>query len=268
MQVAVVGHVDYIDFVRLARVPAPGEIVTAAETWGEAAGGGGMAAVRLAALAGGCRFFTALGRDAVGRESERQLARLGVRVEADWRDGPQRRGFCYLDDGGERTITLLTRKLRPSGAASLPWEDLSACDAVYFTGGDTAALRAARAARVLVATSREAWTVREAEVEVDALVGSATDPDEQVAEGALDPPPRRVFWTEGPDGGRIDPGGERWEAAPLPGPSADAYGAGDTFAAHLTFALGRGLGAREAAEFAARGSAEQLTGRGAHGGEP
>jgi ribokinase len=265
VKVAVVGHVDFIDFVRVARVPEPGEIVTAGETWGEAAGGGGMAAVRLAALAGGSTFFTALGRDDFGQESELQLAGLGVRVEAEWRNPPQRRGICYLDDGGERTITLLTPKIRPSGAAPLPWHELAGYDAVYFTGGDAAALRAARAARVLVATSREAWTVREAGVEVDALVGSASDPDEQIEEGELDPPPRLVFWTDGQDGGRILPSGERWQAVPLPGPLADSYGAGDTFAACLAYALADGRAPLAAAEFAARESAEQMTRRGAHG---
>jgi ribokinase len=268
MRVAVVGHVDFIDFVRVPGLPAPGDIVTAAETWGEAAGGGGMAAVRLAALAGESRFFTALGSDGFGHESERQLEGHGVRVEAEWRDPPQRRGFCFLDDDGERTITLLTPKIRPGGASDLPWEDLAAYDGVYFCGGDAEALRAARRARVLVVTTREAWIVAEAGVEVDALVGSASDPDEQLDGLELDPSPRLVYWTEGGEGGRILPSGERWKAAPLPGPVADTYGAGDTFAAHLTYALAEGRSPLDAAELAARGSAEQLTRRGAHGGPP
>src|SRR5918998_954249 len=45
MRVGVVGHVDWIDFVAVEHVPEPGEIVTADESWGEAAGGGGVAAV-------------------------------------------------------------------------------------------------------------------------------------------------------------------------------------------------------------------------------
>ena len=266
MRVAVVGHVDYVDFLSVERVPAAGEIVTAEETWGEAAGGGGMAAVRLAALAAECRFFTALGRDDFGLEAERQLQELGVHVEADWQEPPQRRGFCYLDADGERTITLLTPKMRPRSSAPLPWDELAAYDAVYFTGGDAGALRAARAARLLVATARELWTVREARVELDALVGSASDPDERYERGDVEPEPRLVFFTAGGDGGRIEPQGERWEAAELPAPMADAYGAGDTFAAHLTYALGEGRQPLDAARFAARGSAEQLTRRGAHGG--
>ena len=268
MRVGVVGHVDWIDFVVLDRVPAPGEIVQARETWGEAAGGGGMAAVRLARLAGEATFFTALGDDEFGRRAVDQLTRLGVQVVVDWQEPPQRRGFCYLDDEGERTITLLTRKLRPRRSAPLPWEELGELDAVYFTGGDADALRAARAARVLVATPRELRTLREASVEVDALVGSAIDPGERYDEGDLDPPPRLVFWTEGSRGGRIEPGGGRWEAPPLSGSYVDSYGAGDTFAAHLTFALAEGRSPAAAAEFAAGGAAEAITRRGAHGTSP
>ena len=266
MRVGVVGHVEWIDFVVVDRVPEPGEIVTAHETWGEAAGGGGVSVVRLASLAGGATLFTALGDDWVGRRAATQLEELGGRVEAAWRaDVPQRRGFCYLDADGERTITLLTEKLRPRHDEPLPWEELAKFDGVYFTGGDAGAVRAARGSRVLVATARELPTLREAAVELDALVLSASDPDEHYEEGDLDPAPRAVFRTEGEDGGVIFPGGERWEAGALPGPRADAYGAGDTFAATLTFALAEGRAPREAADFAARGSAEQMTRRGAHG---
>jgi ribokinase len=265
VRVAVVGHVEWIDFAVVERVPEPGGIVTASESWGEAAGGGGVASVRLAALADEAVLFTALGDDRFGRACVAQLERLGVRCEVAWRPEEQRRGFCYLDADGERTITLLSEKLRPRGDERLPWDELAAFDAVYFTGGDAAALRAARAARVLVATARELPTLQEAGVELDALVASAGDPDESFRAGDLEPAPRSVFLTEGDDGGRIEPSGERWSAVEIPGPVADTYGAGDTFAAWLTFALAEGRSPGEAAELAARGSAEQLTRRGAHG---
>jgi ribokinase len=265
MRVAVVGHVEWIDFVAVERVPAPGEIVTARESWGEAAGGGAVAVVQLARLAGGATFFTALGDDDFGRRAEAHLAELGVTLEIDWQEAPQRRGFTYLDAEGERTITLLGEKLRPRGAVQLPWGDLAAADAVYFTGGDADALRAARSARVLVATSRELATLREARVELDALVGSASDAAENYGEGDLDPPPRLVVRTKGSDGGRYEPGGGKWDASHLPAEYSDSYGAGDSFAAGLTYALGRGLGANDAVQLAARVSAEALTRRGAHG---
>jgi ribokinase len=265
MRVGVVGHVEWIEFVRVERVPEPGAIVQASETWGEPAGGGAVAAVQLARLAGAATFFTALGDDELGHRSYEALTTLGVRVEAAWRSEPQRRGFTYLDDDGERTITLLGEKLRPRRNESLPWDELRDFDAVYFTGGDAGAIRAARAARVLVATPRELRWLAEAGVEVDALVGSADDPSERYEEGDLDPPPRHVFWTEGRSGGRIEPGGERWEAVDAPELCADTYGAGDSFAAYLTFALAEGRAPKEAAAFGARGAVEAMTRHGAHG---
>ena len=265
MNVGVVGHVEWIDFVRVDHVPEPGEIVTADETWGEAAGGGAVAAVQLARLAGSATLFTAFGDDEFGRRSYEQLTSLGLRVEAAWHAQPQRRGFTYLDAAGERTITLLGEKLRPRREEALPWDDLAGFDAIYFTGGDAGAVRAARAARVLAATPRELPWLAEAAVELDALVGSSIDPAERYEAGDLDPPPRRVFWTEGRRGGWIAPVGERWDAPALPGPRADTYGAGDTFAAYLTFALAEGRPPREAAESAARGAAKAITRAGAHG---
>jgi ribokinase len=265
MRVAVVGHVEWIDFLLVERVPGPGDIAIAEDSWGEAAGGGGVSCVRLAELAGESTLFTALGDDDFGRDAAAQLAKLGVRCEIAWRDERQRRGFCFLDGEGERTISLLSDKLRPRVNEPLPWDDLREFDGVYFTGGDAGALRAAREARVLVATARELQTIQEAGVELDALVASAKDPAERYEEGDLDPSPRTVFLSAGKEGGTIDPGGLRWEAENLPGPIADEYGAGDTFAAWLTFALAQGRPPEEAARFAAGGSAEQLARRGAHG---
>ncbi|MBD0290290.1 MAG: ribokinase [Thermoleophilia bacterium] len=265
MRTAVVGHVDFVEFLRVPRVPEVGEIVQAEDAWGEAGGGGGVASVRLRELSGDTTFFTALGADPFGREAERQLREHGVRVVVDWYEAPQRRAFCYLDDEGERTITLLSPKLRPRRSAPLPWHELAGVDGVYFTGGDPDALRAARAARVLVATPRELPTLRAAGVELDALVGSATDPSETYEDGDLDPPPKLVVWTEGSAGGHYAPGAGRWSAPELPGARLDTYGAGDTFAAALTFALAQGSGPQKAVELAARAAAAQVTRRAGHG---
>ena len=40
VRVAVVGHVEWVEFLRVDAVPRPGEIVQAAERWEEPAGGG------------------------------------------------------------------------------------------------------------------------------------------------------------------------------------------------------------------------------------
>ena len=66
--------------------------------------------------------------------------------------------------------------------------------------------------------------------------------------------------TEGVRGGTVNE--RRYAAADLPGAVADAYGAGDSFAAALCFALARGDGLDEAIELAARAGAAVLTGKG------
>jgi ribokinase len=262
MQVAVVGHVEWVEFARVDELPSPGEIVQARETWEVAGGGGAVAAVQLANLAGSCLFFTALADDELGRRSKAELEARGVTVYAGRAPAPQRRAFTHVDDGGERTITVIGEKLRPSGEdASLPWEELSRCDAVYFTGGDNAALRAARRANALVATSRELPTLRAAGVEIDVVVGSGEDAGERFEPGDLDPPPKIVVTTAGALGGWIRPGGP-FRAAPIPGPVSDAYGCGDCFAAGLTYGLGRGLPVDEAVAIGSRCGAMVLTSRG------
>src|SRR3954452_13257383 len=107
MRVAVVGHVEWMDMAVVEHVPAPGEIVHAIESWAGPAGGGAVAAVQLARLAGDCLFLTALGDDDLGHRAKRELEALGVRVEATWRAEPQRRGFVHVDSDRERTITVI-----------------------------------------------------------------------------------------------------------------------------------------------------------------
>jgi ribokinase len=268
MRTAVVGHVEWVEFARVERVPRAGEIVQASEWWAEAAGGGGVASVRLAQLAGDCTLFTALGLDELGDASLAQLSALGVRVEAARHEEPQRRGFTFVDGRGERTITILGEKHVPRGRDPLPWAELAETDAVYFVSGDAAAARAARRARVLVATARSLPVLQEAGVELDALVRSASDPSERYGRGDLEPQPKLVVATAGREGGTwgtADCRAGAYKPAASPGPLSDSYGAGDSFAAGLTYALGRGDEPDAAVAFAADCAAAALARRGAHG---
>jgi ribokinase len=267
VRVAVVGHVEWVEFARVEHVPTAGEIVHALETWEEAAGGGAVAAVQLANLNGSALLFTALGEDELARRSRRELEERGVTVHATTLPEPQRRALTYVDDDGERTITVLGHKLLPSGEdGALPWEELRRCDAVYFVSGEVAALRSARHAPVLVATSRELATLARSGVELDVLVGSGEDGGERFEAGDLDPPPKIVVTTAGALGGWVRPGGP-FRAASLPGPVEDAYGCGDCFAAGLTYALAEGKPMDEAVAFGARCGAAVLTGRGPYAGQ-
>ena len=270
MRAAVVGHVEWIEFGRVDHVPAPGEIVHVSDSWQEPAGGGAVAAVQLCKLAGAATLYTALGDDHVGHRTKSELEALGLRVEAAFWPVSQRRGYVHVDRAGERTITVIGDRLGPRGADPLAWHELRDTDAVYFTAGDAEALRAARQAGALVSTARGLETLAEAGVELDALVASARDPGERYVEGDLDPPPRHVVRTEGADGGTYEAlGGAagRWEATPLPGPVRDSYGAGDSFAAGLTYGLGAGMAIDEAVVLAARCGAACLTGDGPYAGQ-
>lgn len=262
MEVAVVGHVEWIRFCRVERVPGPGEIAHSTEDWEQAGGGGGVAAIQLAQLAGQAALYTVLGDDELGRRSREELEERGVRVHAAVARKPTRWALTQVDERGERTITTVGEKLRPRGHDDLlPWHELAGADAVFFGSGDVDALRWARRARILAATARELDTLRRGAVPLDALIGSANDEAERYRPGDLDPAPELVVSTSGALGGWAQPGGP-YTAAPAPGPVEDTYGAGDCFAAGLTYGLACGLVASEAVAFAARCGAAALTARG------
>jgi ribokinase len=271
-RVAVVGHVEWVEFVRVERVPRAGQIVHGGARWEEPAGGGAVAAVQLCRLAGRADLFTALGDDELGHRSLDRLRELGLTVHVAWREEPTRRALTLLDGDGERTIVTLGDRLAPNGADALPWEELAEADAAYFTAGDAAALRAARAARVLVASPRGRDALQHG-VSLDALVLSARDEDERreaerLAGAGPASGPGLVVLTEGASGGQYR-GREgtqgHWSAAKVPGPTADSYGCGDSFAAGVTFGLARGEDVPAALTLAARCGAECLTGHGPYG---
>jgi ribokinase len=264
-KVAVVGHVEWVQFARVPHVPRAGEVIHAHGAFEEPAGGGAVAAVQLARLAGEAVLVTALGEDELGRRSVARLNELGVEVFSTPRAGGTRRAATLVDDAGERTIITYGPRLEPHGEdGELPWDELAGMDAVYFTAGDLGALLAARAARVLVASPRAGAALGQG-VALDALVLSGEDAVERrQAERAQDEV-RLVVFTEGARGGayRERSGGPgTWSAARPPSASADSYGCGDSFAAGLTYALGAGLEVPAALALAARCGAVCLTGHG------
>lgn len=265
MKVAVVGHVEWIAFHAVEGIVAPGAILHATEAWEEPGGGGGVAAVDLARQCAACTLFAGVGSDAVGKGLVEAFAPLGVALDASVWPTAQRRGLTITGSDGERTIVIVGEAQHRLG---LEASDLDGFDGVYLCKGDIDAVRAARAARVLVATARILPLLQQAGVPVDALVHSAVDPAEAYVPGDLVPAPTLVCTTEGARGGRwrtVDGRSGRWDPAPLPGPVRDAYGCGDSFAAGLTAALARGLDPAAACAHAATRGALALTRRGAHG---
>jgi ribokinase len=270
-RVAVVGHVEWITFARVDRVPIAGGIAHATETWSGAGGGGGVGARQLAKLAGRCDFFTALGDDDLGERARAELVADGVLVHAASRSSSTRQGICLIDPSGERTITTLGPRLEARGSDALPWDRLADADAVYVSAGDEDALRRARAARIVVVSARHLSTLAASGIRADAVVGSGRDPAERYHPNRMaHAPPGLVVQTEAAAGGRYeraDGRGGRYPSVPPPGPISDTYGSGDSFQAALTFALGARYDVTRALELAARCGSAALTGRGPADGQ-
>jgi ribokinase len=260
-----VGHIEWVQFARVRNVPRAGEVVHARDPFEEPAGGGAVAAVQLARLAGESLLVTALGEDDHARRSLARLRELGVDVRSARRTADTRRAVTLLDASGERTITTFGERLEPTaGDRELPWNGLAEMDAVYFTAGDLDALRAARAARVLVASPRARDALGHG-VPLDVLVLSGDDAIERREAERARQEAELVVSTEGERGGSYRTrGGEsgRWEPLTPPSPAVDSYGCGDSFAAGLTYGLGAGMTVRDALALAARCGAICVTGRG------
>ena len=232
LRLAVVGHVEWMEFLAVDQLPHPGTIGHALRTLQEPAGGGSVVAVQMARLQQQpVHFFTAIGRDSVGEACVKRLEDLGLVVHVAWREAPTRRGISLVDGEGDRAITVIGERLTPSLDDDLPWEALGECDGLFVTAADVPLLKACRAAAVLAATPRVRLPVlQKAGVSIDALIGSGLDPGEMVDPDQLNPAPHTMIRTEGAAGGLSLPGG-RYEPAPLPGPMVESYGCGDSFAA-------------------------------------
>jgi ribokinase len=253
LELAVVGHMEWVSFVAVEQLPLAGVVQHAHAFREEPAGAGAVAAVQLARLTGRrVHFFTALGRDATGEQAADRLQQLGLELHVAWRACSSRRGVSFVDGAGERSITVIGERLSPQADDPLPWSLLAACDGVFATAADGAALQYCRRARVLTATPRLRLPVLEASgVALDALIGSALDPAEQVPAGSLSRQPGLRIATEGAQGGWSSPGG-RYAAEPLQGAVVDSYGCGDSFAAGVTAGLAAGWPAAEAIALGAR----------------
>lgn len=261
-RVAVVGHVEWVEFVHVRESPPPGGLEQATRLAEHAGGGAVVAAAVLAQLGADVEFFCALGDDERAARSERELTARGVTVHAARRTQPSRFVFTMLDDGGERTIVTVGERLQPAGNDPLPWDRLAAVDGVYFTAGDDEALARARAARRLVITPRagdHAAGLHSAP-SVDATVFSEHDTDERRWAADWEAHSALMVATDGAAGGRWwGASTGRWAPVPPPGPIRDSYGCGDSFAAGLTFGLASGGSIEEATAIGARCGAEMLT---------
>jgi ribokinase len=264
--VAVVGHVEWVQFAHVAHVPRAGEVVHAEDPFAEPAGGGAVAAVQLARLAGAAVLVTCLGEDDLGARSRARLGELGVDVRASIVQSASRSAVTLVDDAGERTITTFGERLEPHGGRDDErWSGLEQLDGLYFTAGDAAELAIARSrSRVVVASPRARDALGHG-VPLDALVLSGDDEIELRAAEPVTGEAELVVWTEGDRGGRYrrrDGETGRWAAVPPPGDAEDSYGCGDSFAAGFTYGLAAGMPLADALALGARCGAVCLTGSG------
>ncbi|HEY8087294.1 MAG TPA: PfkB family carbohydrate kinase [Polyangiaceae bacterium] len=250
VRIAVIGHVEHVTLGSITGTLSPGDVVHLASPRFLPAGGGGIAFAQLCRSDAEIHLFTAVGRDEAGRAVASRIgAHPGhIHVHAASRDVEHPRVVVVVDGDGRRTIVVTADPLQPSADDSLPWPVLGECDAAYFTGNDPASLRLAPAARVLVVTARRSTALRESAVAPDVIVGSVADPRENRPLHAYAPAPGALVLTDGPRPVRVvRPAGVTLvDAPPAPDRVVGDYGAGDSFAAALTFFLAHGLPVEEA----------------------
>jgi ribokinase len=202
MRVAVIGHVEWVDFVSLERFPGEGQVAHATDAFSRAAGGGSVVAAVLAELGAEVDFYTALGRDPHGEAAAKELTARGINLHVAWRDAPTRRAITLLRGGGERTIVTIGERLAPAGEDDLDWARLKHAAGAYFTAGDSGALAHARDAQVLTASPRARDVLQDGTCPIlDAIIFSAHDHDESEWATKAAHRANLLVATEGADGG-------------------------------------------------------------------
>jgi len=235
---AVVGHVEWINFLSVDQLPKPGVISHSEKSLEYPAGGGSIIAKKLSELTSKqIHFFTALGNDAYGERCFKILSKMGINLHVAWRDKPTRRGFSLIDSHGERAITVIGERLAPNHKDKLEWKILEKMDGVFITASDSEIFKMARSASILCTTPRVGLnTINKSNVLLDGLIGSNLDPGEVFSFSELSVRPKYTIKTEGEKGGIIFPGG-RYKALKNKKSKIDSYGCGDSFAAGILFGM-------------------------------
>ena len=123
LKLAVVGHIEWMTFIQVDRLPQAGTISHAIQTKEEPAGGGAVVAMKMSELINNeVHFFTALGNDSLGRKSFSWLESHGLKLHVSWRDDQTRKGISFVDKKKERSITVIGNRLQPKASDDLPWE--------------------------------------------------------------------------------------------------------------------------------------------------
>ena len=239
LKLAVIGHIEWVTFLRVDQLPLAGEISHAEDSFEDAAGGAAVAAVQMARLTNEpVDLITSLGKDTYGERCYERLTKLGLNLKVAWREKPTRKGISLISKDGERAITVIGERLQPIAEDDLPWNDMQNYDGIFITATDKEGIRLASKAKFIAATPRTGKsTLINSKIKLNALIGSGLDPGEKVNYEELKPKPDIYISTEGKLGGTIYPKEIKYKAIKPSSQEIDSYGCGDCFAGAVTAAL-------------------------------
>ena len=261
LKLAVIGHIEWVSFLKVDQLPLAGQISHAEDCFEEAAGGAAVAAVQMARLINEpVDLITSLGKDKYGEKCFEKLTKLGLNLKVAWREKPTRKGISLISKDGERAITVIGERLQPLGSDNLPWSDMKNYDGIFVTATDKEGIKFARKAKFLSATPRIGTDIlKMSKVKINALIGSGLDPGEKINYETLDPIPDIYIATEGKSGGIIYPEKNKYKSIKPSSKEIDSYGCGDCFAGAVTTALSAKLNLDKAINLGAYCGAECST---------
>ena len=261
LKLAVIGHIEWVTFLKVDKLPLAGEISHAKDGFEEAAGGAAVAAVQMARLINEpVDLITSLGKDNLGEKCYERLTQLGLNLKVAWREKPTRKAISLIGKAGERAITVIGERLQPIASDDLPWNDMKNYDGIFITATDKEGIRIASQAGFVAATPRAGkTTLRDSNVKLNALIGSGLDPDEKIDYEELVPKPDIYIATGGETGGIIYPHKYKYKATKPSSKEIDSYGCGDCFAGAVTTALSAKLNLDQAITIGAYCGAECST---------
>jgi len=261
LKLAVIGHIEWVTFLKVDQLPIAGEISHAKDYFEEAAGGAAVAAVQMARLINEpVDLITSLGKDNNGEKCYERLIKLGLNLKVAWREKPTRKGISLISKDGERAITVIGERLQPIASDDLPWSDMKNYDGIFITATDKEGIRLASKARFVAATPRTGQTtLKNSKAKINALIGSRLDPGEEINYEELVPKPDIYIATEGKLGGTVYPKEYKYKAIKPSSQEIDTYGCGDCFAGAVTTALAAKLNLDQAIKIGAYCGAECST---------
>ena len=261
LKLAVIGHIEWVTFLKVDQLPLAGEISHAKDCFEEAAGGAAVAAVQMARLINGpVDLITSLGKDNYGEKCYERLTKLGLNLKVAWREKPTRKGISLISKDGERAITVIGERLQPIASDNLPWSDMKNYDGIFITATDKEGIRLARKAKFLSATPRAGEKIlKMSKVKINALIGSGLDPGEKINYEEIEPKPDLYIATKGKSGGEIFPNNIKYKSIKPSSKEIDTYGCGDCFAGAITTALSAKLTLEQAINIGAYCGAECST---------